>query len=259
MNEYDAGILRTEFRGNNTYIIDLSCEDIAHEVVPGQFIHIRTGCGTDPFLRRAISVCEAAPERGEIKLMIEVVGQGTEMLCSMRRGNTVNVIGPLGKGFDLHLGGNGTCILVAGGIGAAPLVFLARQLKQFLKRPVIFMIGTGCSEALHIIEGLIVEGIDVMTATDDGSSGYHGFISKLLEESIPTISPAAIYACGPDQMMRTVAAVSKETDTPCQVSLEEKMACSVGVCFGCVVQLSNSQMARTCVDGPVFFADEVYW
>ena len=144
MQEYEAGILRTEFRGNNTYIIDLSCEAFAHEVVPGQFVHIRTGCGTDPFLRRAISVFEAAPERGEIKLMIEVVGQGTEMLCSMRRGSTVNIIGPLGKGFDLHLGGNETCVLVGGGIGAAPLVFLARKLKEFVKIPVIFMIGARC-------------------------------------------------------------------------------------------------------------------
>jgi len=259
MQEYDAGILRTEFRGNNTYIIDLFCEAITQEVVPGQFVHIRIGCGTDPFLRRAISVCEADPVRGEIKLMIEVVGLGTEILCSMRRGKTVNIIGPLGRGFDLHLGGDGTCVLVAGGIGAAPLVFLARQLKQFVKRPVIFMIGTRYAEALNIIEGLIVEGIEVMTATDDGSSGFHGYVSKLLKENISILNPAALYACGPNQMMKTVAAVSKETDTPCQVSLEEKMACGVGACYGCVVQLSNGLMARTCVDGPVFFADEVYW
>ena len=121
------------------------------------------------------------------------------------------------------------------------------------------MMGAKNSEALKIIDGLIVEGADIMTATDDGSSGFHGFISKLLQDNISSISPAAIYACGPVQMMKAVAAIVKKEGISCQVSLEERMACGVGACFGCAVQLSNGQMARTCVDGPVFFADEINW
>ncbi len=259
MQEYEAGILRTELRANNTYIIDLSCGVVAREAVPGQFIQVRVGCGADPFLRRTFSICGADPECGEIKLMIKVKGQGTKILCSTERSKTVNVIGTMGNGFNLQLGGSGPYVLVAGGMGAAPLVFLAKALKQSFKRQVVFMMGAKNSGALDIIDGLIVKGADVMTATDDGSSGFHGIVSDLLQENISSISPAAIYACGPLQMMKAVAAVAKSEGISCQVSLEERMACGVGACFGCAVQLSNGQMSRTCVDGPVFFADEVYW
>lgn len=258
MQEYEAGILRTELCGNNTYLIDLSCDAVAREITPGQFVQVRVGCGTDPFLRRTFSVCGVDPERGEIKLMIKVKGHGTSILCSTKRSKTVNVIGILGNGFDLQLGGSGPCVLVAGGMGAAPLLFLAKTLKQSVKRPVIFMMGAKNSKALSIIDGLIVEGAEVMTATDDGSSGFHGFVSKLLEKNISLISPAAIYACGPVHMMKAVATVAKNERIPCQVSLEERMACGIGACFGCAVQFSDGHIARICVEGPVFFTDEVY-
>jgi len=259
MQEYEAGILRTKLLTNNIYLIDLSCDAVACESVPGQFVQVRVGYGTDPFLRRTFSVCGADPERGEIILMIKIKGHGTKILCSIKKGKTINVIGTLGNGFDLHLGGRGPCVLVAGGMGVAPLVFLANKLKQSIKRTVIFMMGAQNSGELSIIDGLIAEGTEIMTATDDGSSGFHGFVSKLLQENISLINPAAIYACGPFQMMKAVAAIAKNKSISCQVSLEERMACGVGACFGCAVELSNGQMARTCVDGPVFFADEINW
>ena len=258
MYEYEAGILRTEYRGNNSYLLDISCEPVAREVVPGQFVQVRTGCGTDPFLRRTFSVCDADPEKGEIKLMIEVKARGTSILCSMKRGEIVNVIGSLGKGFDLHFGGDGPCVLVAGGVGAAPLLFLARELVRKARRQVFFMMGARNSEGLHVIHGLLKKDIIVYTATEDGSSGFYGLVSKMLEENIETISPAAIYTCGPDAMMKEIASIAKDAGIPCQVSLEERMACGIGVCYGCTVQFCDGRMVRTCVDGPVFNADEVF-
>ena len=258
MQEYEAGILRTEFRGNNSYIIDISCDVIAREVVPGQFVQVRTGCGTDPFLRRTFSVCGADPEHGEIKLMVEVKARGTNILCSMNRGETLNIIGSLGTGFDLKCGGDGPCILVAGGVGAAPLLFLALELVKNAKRQVLFMMGAKNAEGLRIIEGQLDKDTVLMTATEDCSSGFYGMVSKLLEDKITTISPAAIYTCGPNAMMREIASIAKNTGIPCQVSLEERMACGIGACYGCAVQLCNGRIVRTCVDGPVFNADEVF-
>jgi dihydroorotate dehydrogenase electron transfer subunit len=258
MHEFEAGIIKTEYRGNNTYMIDLSCGEIASEVVPGQFVQIRTGNGTDPFLRRSISVCDAFPETGEIRVMIDVIGPGTDSVCSMKRGSTLNIIGPLGKGFDLGLGGQEPCVLVAGGIGAAPLIFLAGRIKQSIDRPVTYLFGARNKDALSIIDGLIPDGIDIMTSTDDGSSGFHGYVGALLEERMPAIAPGAVYTCGPDVMMRNVAGVAMSSGVPCQVSFEERMACGMGACYGCVVEHNDGRMLRSCVDGPVFLADEVY-
>jgi len=258
MQEYEAGILRTEFRGNNSYIFDISCNAIAGEVVPGQFIQVRAGCETDPFLRRTFSVCGADPEHGEIKLMIEVKGRGTSILCSMNRGVTLNIIGSLGKGFDLQCGGDGLCVLVAGGIGAAPLLFLAQELARSAKRQVLFLMGARNAEGLRIIEELLDKDTVLLTATEDGSSGFNGMVSELLENKIATISPAAIYTCGPDAMMREIASIAKNEGIPCQVSVEERMACGIGACYGCAVQLCDGRMVRACVDGPVFNAEEVF-
>ncbi|MFC1538290.1 dihydroorotate dehydrogenase electron transfer subunit [Candidatus Latescibacterota bacterium] len=258
MHEFEAGIIRTEYRGNNTYIIDLYCSEIAREVVPGQFIQVRTENSTDPFLRRSISVCGSFPERGEIRIMIDVVGPGTDNVCSRKRGASLNIIGPLGKGFDVNLGGSNLCILVAGGIGAAPLIFLAEHLKQYTNSPVLFMFGARNSEALGIINGLIPDGVKIINATDDGSTGFHGYVGTLFEKKISKINPGAVFTCGPEVMMRNVASVSMKSGVPCQVSFEEKMACGLGACYGCVVEHNDGRMLRSCVDGPVFLADEVY-
>lgn len=258
MQEFEAGIIRTENRGNNTYMIDLFCGEIAGEVLPGQFLQISTGNGTYPFLRRSISVSGAFPERGEIRILVDVIGQGTESVCSKKRGSSLNIIGPLGKGFDINLGGGETCVLAAGGIGAAPLIFLADYIKQHADRPIVFMFGARNAEALGIIDGLIPRGVEIMTSTDDGSSGFHGYVGAMLEERISEIKPAAIYTCGPEVMMRNVAEISMKSDVPCQVSFEERMACGIGACYGCVVEHNDGRMLRSCVDGPVFLADEVY-
>ncbi|HUT64503.1 MAG TPA: dihydroorotate dehydrogenase electron transfer subunit [Anaerolineae bacterium] len=257
MQEYTVGILRTECLDNTTYLIELSCEEIAHNVKPGQFIQVKVGSGTDPFLRRTLSVCGADPKRAVIKLLVDVVGHGTALLCEMKRGGLLNIIGILGKGFDIEAGGNGSCVLVAGGIGAAPLLFLAERFTSIGKRKVTFMIGAETSASLKVFESLITEGVTVMSATDDGSSGFYGKVSELFEKNIEIIRPKALYTCGPHAMMKEIARVAELWSIPCQVSLEERMACGIGVCLGCAVRLRNGRMVRSCVEGPVFYTSEV--
>ncbi|MBA7478685.1 Dihydroorotate dehydrogenase B (NAD(+)), electron transfer subunit [subsurface metagenome] len=257
MREYEASILQTEKCGQNTYIIELFCEEIAGEVVPGQFVQVRAGSGTEPFLRRPFSVSGADRNSGRIKLLVEVVGRGTALLCSKKAGESLSVIGSLGKGFDMELGGKGPCILVAGGSGAAPLLFLAEELMKSGKRAVTFMMGAQTAGDLKVAGSLTERGITVIKSTDDGSVGYHGMVSELLSDNITGIKPEVIYTCGPRAMMKEVARIAEKSSVPCQVSLEERMACGTGVCLGCAVNLIDGRMVRSCVDGPVFNASEV--
>ncbi|MFC1607885.1 dihydroorotate dehydrogenase electron transfer subunit [Candidatus Latescibacterota bacterium] len=257
MHEYEAGIIQTENRGNFTYIVTLSCETIAREVVAGQFVQVRVGTGTDPFLRRTFSVFGVDRSRGLVKLMIDAIGPGTELLAGTKHGCSLSVIGPLGNGFDLT--DISSCLLVAGGVGIAPLLFLSESLKTKIAGPVEFMVGTQTAGVHEAYDGLYGDNLTVLRATDDGSLGYKGFVTVLLEARLGTMKPDCIYTCGPHQMMKAVAAIAEKHGIRCQVSLEERMACGVGACYGCTVQLQDGSMVRTCVDGPVFDAHEVTW
>lgn len=257
MQEYEAGILRTECCGQNIHILELSCNGIASKIIPGQFVQVRAGKGTDPFLRRTFSVCRADPNRGIITLLVDEVGPGTAFVCSLKRGESLNVIGPLGAGFNLEYGIQGSSLLVGGGTGAAPLVFLANTLISSGAGMVTFLEGARTDSALRFIDGLVDKGIVVLKATDDGSSGFYGMVSELLEQKIDSIKPNAIYTCGPHAMMKTIIRIAESRALPCQVSLEERMACGIGACLGCAVLLKDGRMVRSCVDGPVFNASEI--
>lgn len=257
MREYEAGIIRTENCGNGVYIIEIDCSGIACDVSPGRFVQVRVGSGTDPFLRRTFSVCGSDPERGTFRLLVDNVGPGTGLLCSMKRGGTVSVIGGLGTGFNTALGGDCPCVMVSGGSGAAPLLFLAERLSKESSRDVTFLSGARTASGHAAVKKLMPADVCLLTATDDGSEGYHGFVSGLLAERLSEISPSAVFTCGPHPMMKAVASVAAAAGIPCQVSLEERMACGIGACLGCAVEMRDGRMVRSCVDGPVFDAGEV--
>jgi dihydroorotate dehydrogenase electron transfer subunit len=254
MTEYEAGIIQSEYRGNNTYFIRLACEEISKQANPGQFIQIRTGNGTDPFLRRTFSMCGSDSLNGEISVLIETIGQGTDLICGNKRGNPINIIGPLGNGFDINPAEKGFSLLVGGGIGGAPLLFLSEKLKTSGNK-FGFLLGGKTKEAVDVYKGMFS---DISYATDDGSYGFHGFVTELLEMKIKEKKPVFIYSCGPAAMMKKVSSISEKYGIECQVSLEEKMACGIGACYGCVVELANGNMARICREGPVFKSTEVY-
>ncbi len=179
-------------------------------------------------------------------LLYKTRGEGTIALSMLKEGETVSVIGPLGNGFDIDR--EGQVVYVAGGIGLPPLVSLYNRLKKGK-----FMIGAKSDEDIPFdyIPG------KAEIATEDGSVGYKGMVTELLSV-MHLKNPSAIYACGPLAMLKEVAAISKNTGIPCQVSLEEKMACGFGVCSGCVVKTVSGNKS-VCAAGPVFNAEEIIW
>ncbi len=223
---------------------------------PGQFLNIRVNAETSPLLRRPLSIHWV--EEGRVEILFQAVGKGTEILARVRRGERLDVQGPLGRGFDPDPGDR-TPVLIGGGIGIAPLGFLAQRLKG---RKVLALLGARNGEALACSGGSKLEGLGatVHAATDDGSLGRHGLVTELLSE-VP--ADGIIYACGPGPMLRAVAGYALAKGIPCQVSLEEHMACGVGACLGCICKglavNGESVHKRVCSDGPVFDVRGVDW
>lgn len=236
----------------------LAAPSLAKNAIPGQFLNIKTSDKEELLLRRPFGIHKV---RGKnIEILYEVLGKGTEALSGRRAGEYLDVIGPLGSGFN-HFSLPTTRhspILVAGGMGVAPLVFLAERLKK--QKPIV-LIGAKTKKQILCIEEFKKFGCSVKIATDDGSLGFHGRVSQLLKEFLRlTINQEriTIYACGPKPMLKEIAHISKKQNISAQVSLEEHMACGIGACLGCVVNTTKGYK-RVCKEGPVFKADEIIW
>lgn len=213
-------------------------------VLCGQFAHVYVPGKT---LRRPISVCDASD--GELRLVYQVKGGGTEIMSQMQSG-TVDVLVPLGNGFDIQ-SGRRYC-LIGGGIGVPPMLYTAKQCD----RPLII---TGFrNQSLVILQDDLQAQGETLLCTDDGSAGQKGFVTDLLRARIGEVDE--VCACGPTPMLKAVAAVCKEFGKPCQVSLEERMGCGVGACLVCAVKVRKNGgevMQHVCKNGPVFNAEEV--
>lgn len=213
-------------------------------VMCGQFAHVYVPGKT---LRRPISVCDASD--GELRLVYQVKGGGTEIMSQMQSG-TVDVLVPLGNGFDIQ-SGRRYC-LIGGGIGVPPMLYTAKQCD----RPLII---TGFrNQSLVILQDDLQAQGETLLCTDDGSAGQKGFVTDLLRARIGEVDE--VCACGPTPMLKAVAAVCKEFGKPCQVSLEERMGCGVGACLVCAVKVRKNGeevMQHVCKNGPVFNAEEV--
>ncbi len=236
------------------YKIILSCPRIVKTAKPGQFLQIRTSESGKPFLRRPFSIYRASGRNTEI--LYEVLGTGTIALSQRKAGEYLDVIGPLGNGFNYRA--SPTSILVAGGMGVAPLFFLAEKLTQH--KPLI-LIGARTKKQILCEKELLELGYSVKIATDDGSCGFKGKATDLLKNILRSTKYKAgttIYACGPKPMLKEIAIVSKHYHLAAQISLEEHMACGIGTCLGCVVNTKDGY-ERVCKEGPVFNADEIVW
>lgn len=242
---------------------------IALEAKPGQFVHLQVGSTHDPLLRRPISIAAIDVERQEITLLYKIKGKGTELLSKISLGQMMNVMGPLGKGFTLPK--QGELWLVAGGIGAFPLYALAVEgRKQGLT---VRLFWGGENKSLLEGSGLAMwEELEVSLylSSLDGSIGKKGLVTELLQEFWQDSTrqpnqdlPIQVAVCGPRGMMQAVTEQSVENGLAIEVSLEERMACAVGACLGCVatlrVQEGNVRRAKVCQDGPVFRGEEVVW
>jgi len=254
---------------DNYYKLSFEIPGAMGSICAGQFLEIRVANGTDPLLRRPFGF-HRITKKGKAKIvevLYEVVGKGTEILAHKGPGEFMDVIGPLGNGFEYKdsAASNQQAIIVAGGIGVAPLMMLAEELKGL---KAIVLLGANSKNRVLCEREFKKIGCGVKVATDDGSKGHKGFVTDLLrtlpttnDQRLTTINdqrPATIYACGPNPMLKAVSQIAIKNNIKCQVLLEEYMACGLGVCMGCAI-MTKTGYKMVCKDGPVLNAEEIQW
>jgi dihydroorotate dehydrogenase electron transfer subunit len=235
------------------FSLDLDAPAIARSASPGQFVHVRAADGWDPLWRRPFSVHRVGKNRRTIRLVFRRVGRGTGLLSRLAAGTGVDLLGPLGNGFDLE-GGFKTAVVAAGGLGIAPAFFLADRLAAAKKR-IVLVWGARTRSEFFGLDTLPRRGLRIHLATEDGSEGYRGRVTGLLENLLPDAGAGGSvrgFACGPTPMLRSLAPAALASGFAWQASLEERMACGVGVCQGCVVRVREGGYRTVCADGPVF-------
>ncbi len=228
------------------------------QIRPGQFVHVGIPCH-DIYFRRAFSVYYANPAEKSISILIKRVGRGTKHLVWLNKGDEVSVIGPLGNGFK-RPGKKENVILIAGGVGLPPIYLLARSLVEngYDKKRLYFFYGAINKSELIDLNKIRQLQIQLITATDDGSKGFKGFITSAIAGRLDEFSGACrVYACGPEPMLQAVERLAKGCGWPGQLSLEAPMPCGVGICLGCVRPLTAGGYTRVCYDGPVYNIGEV--
>lgn len=239
-------------------LMTLTAPRIAPCVKPGQFVHMRMPGFGGHILRRPFSVFDVDENIGTISVLYQVVGQGTAHMFDMQTGQYANCIGPVGHGWQVPQRAR-NIMLVGGGIGSAPLYMLAKVISAD-KRDVHVVLGAQNADMLASEPYFSELPLELHICTDDGSKGHHGFTTDVARDLIAQASDGFDYiaTCGPAPMLRGMAMLASEYDIPCEVSMEERMACGIGACLGCVVDTFDGRK-RACVDGPIFDAREVAW
>ena len=249
------------------YLMSAKAPEIVQEALPGQFIHIKCSKDNYPLLRRPLSIHRVDKEKGEIFILFQVVGEGTKLLADRTIGDDLDIMGPIGNGFNIYPKSK-KIVIIGGGIGVAPLLALCEEsIRQGKEMQVL--IGALKKELVIGEESFKILGAKVEVATDDGSYRYKGLVTDLLERMIKEGWLAdQIFACGPKPMLKKISEIALQANINFQVSLEERMACGIGVCLGCVCKIKikdkreykvKYEYKRVCVDGPVFAGSEVVW
>ncbi|MGN0847595.1 MAG: dihydroorotate dehydrogenase electron transfer subunit [Kiritimatiellia bacterium] len=240
----------------------LDAPGLAADLTPGQFVHVRVPGLEASALRRPFSVFDACD--GRVTIMYKVVGRGTAALATAQVGDTVMVEGPLGHGFPETC--TGVPLLVGGGYGVAPLHFLARRFVAAGLKPILFVGGRTKSDLLAL-DRFAVMGVEVRTATNDGSAGAKGFVVDPLDDVLIELRQKGeafeLFTCGPDGLLKAVAQRATGTGMPGWISMDRHMVCGVGACFACIQKIrlpdGSEFNARCCVNGPVFKAEDIIW
>jgi dihydroorotate dehydrogenase electron transfer subunit len=241
------------------YRIRLISPKIAKEALPGQFLMVKCSNSFDPLLRRPISFNYIDRTKGTIDILFHVVGKGTRLLSEIEAGEDLNMIGPLGNGFKIR-SDKDVAVIIGGGAGIAPLLALAYELKRKVKA-VFALLGSKNINHVVLEEDFKQAGCETIVATDDGTYGRKGLITDVLTEILGSniaSMHASIYGCGPKPMLKALQSIAFEEKVPCQVSLEEWMACGFSACNGCTVN-TKSGYKKVCSDGPVFNIEELIW
>ncbi|HEY1726170.1 MAG TPA: dihydroorotate dehydrogenase electron transfer subunit [Steroidobacteraceae bacterium] len=279
----DAAVLSHQHFDGQQHVLRLRSPRTAARATPGSFVHLR--CAADLPMRRPLSIMRADAQAGWIELLYKETGPGTQALARARGGEPISVLGPIGRGFTPHPE-RPRALAIGGGVGIPPMIFLAERLRErsdaswqplvlmgseipfpFRSRPSTLMIPGLPPVAIGCMPMLEEWGVPSRLASLAGYPGcFEGYVTELARAWLTALPAAAraqteIFACGPTVMLAATARLAREFQLPCQVALEEYMACAVGGCAGCTVAVqtdSGRSMKRVCVDGPVFEADSVF-
>ena len=259
----------------DTHRVRVACSPIARRIVPGQFVMLRLAGCNDPLLGRPLALYDVLPNEADEPECLDIiylsVGKMTRLLPELRPGSPLEIWGPLGNGFPPtpteHL------VMVAGGIGQTPFLSLAREHLGLARygepqrdvpraKKVTLCYGARSGEYLAGVDDFRRAGVELRLSTDDGSVGRHGLVTDLVEPTVKASPwPCRIVCCGPEAMMEATAELAHRLGVPCQLSLESPMACGIGICFSCVAKIRDAagdwDYKRTCVEGPVFDAEDV--
>lgn len=255
-----AELVKKEQLKNDIFKFSVKAPEIVKDSKPGNFIEIRVSNQTEPFLRRPISIYNLDRENGILEFIFQVKGKGTKILANKEVGESIDIIGPLGFGTFKYEKYNNLAI-IGGGIGVFPLYELSKCAKNENKTVNTYL-GFRNEEYVVLEEEFKSVSDKLVITTDDGSYGKEGFAINFLKEDLEKQKIDCIYACGPLPMLRAIRTLAIEKDIPCQISLEEKMGCGLGVCLGCAVKTArstkeNPEYWHVCKGGPVFQAKDV--
>jgi dihydroorotate dehydrogenase electron transfer subunit len=263
----EARILAHDALGVDHFLLTLDAPRIARAARPGQFVMLQVDTGIDPLLRRPMSICRVPDAaRRTVQVLYKIVGRGTARLATQRRGGSLKTLGPLGNGFTLpparRRGRKAPpVVMVAGGIGVAIFPFLASALRSRGYRPSL-LFGARAARELVFLSAFRSLEVPLSFATEDGSRGARGYVTRLLEPALAGPGPKPrLYACGPTPMLAAVGSMAVASGAECELALESQMPCGLGVCLGCVVPFPGDGdgpiFRRICVDGPVVKAGTV--
>ncbi len=249
--QVEASVITKEEVMPGVFLLWLEAPGIACISRAGQFVMLR--CLGGAFLRRPLSIHRVNEGQTRIAFLFAVVGKGTYWLSTVKPGDTLDLLGPLGNGFNIEAGAQ-NLVLLAGGLGIAPLCMLADEARRSDKK--LSLLLGAATAAMVYPEHLLPAGIACTVATDDGTRGRKGFVTECLADHLSGADQ--VFACGPLPMLRAVARDRSLKDKKVQVSLETRMACGLGVCYGCTIK-TRQGLKQVCKDGPVFNLSDILW
>jgi dihydroorotate dehydrogenase electron transfer subunit len=251
------------------YLMNVRLSEPVAKPLPGQFIMVMLDRREGAFLGRPFSIYGYATRGNKpgIDILYRVVGRGTSLMADLERGDAIHIFGPHGKSFEVFPEMK-KIVLISGGMGVAPISYLASHYKKDVKNfrgDVACYMGATTSDQLFGMDRIGGLCSSLHISTDDGSAGFPGTVTELFARDLSGYDPchSVVYACGPSAMLKRLASIIEGKGIQCQVLLEERMACGVGACLGCVVEVKHadeeSRYARVCMDGPVFDIGNINW
>ncbi len=250
----DLSVMENVSLNPNYFLLKLTSDQKLPDMLPGQFVEVKVEGSPNTFLRRPISINYFCAETNELWLLVQKVGDGTRTMGNLKKGDFLNLVFPLGNSFTLPDNNTKSVLLVGGGVGTAPMLFWGKYLKDRGITPG-FLLGARSASDLLQLDDFNQYGT-VYTTTEDGSHGEKGYVTQ--HSILKNNNFDFIYTCGPKPMMVAVAKYAKSNAIPCEVSLENTMACGFGVCLCCVENTVNGHVC-VCTEGPVFNINDLQW